>query len=825
MALKKSDLYASLWASCDELRGGMDASQYKDYVLFMLFIKYISDKYGNTENFASPVVIPKGASFKNMVALKGNPDIGNKINTEIIQPLINQNDRLSSSDFPDFNDPAKLGDGNDRVERLSNLIAIFEKPELNFSNNRAENDDILGDAYEYLMKNFATESGKSKGQFYTPSEVSRVMAKVIGISPENSKANTSVYDPTCGSGSLLLKIASEAGKQITLEGQERDVTTAGLARMNMILHNFPTANILAGNTLSSPKFLDENNLRTYDYVVANPPFSSKTWSTGFNPSSDPYERFSWGTPPPKQGDYAFLLHIIRSMKSSGKAVCILPHGVLFRGNAEEQIRKELIKSGILKAVIGLPANLFYGTGIPACILVLDKEKSGESKDIMMINASKDFKKDGAKNRLREQDVHKIVDVYNKSLEIQNYSRLVKFTEISSIKNEYNLNLSRYIDSYDKEDIHDLDAHLEGGIPQNDINDLDNYWSVFKSLKNLLFKNYGREGYLKLNVKTKEVKNKIFTHPEFKLFNHKVLEVFNRWKNNNIVKFENFGVNENPKNLIKELSEDLLTMFKSIPIINEYNFYQHLMNYWDETMQDDCYLISDNGWKDSTKPREVLKIKNVNGKLTWPKETYDYIKAKKRYKSDLISREILLKKYFLPEIDKLNKLNIELAKLDQLIQDLIDEHNNEDALLFELIEGEGDKQKISSKLIKSRIKEIGDNDNSDDELEILNKCLEYFEKQKNYKEEIKKEQAELDLKLEKKYFDLKEEEIKSIIIHDKWLKNISININNELDHVSQALADRISVLSERYAKSLSTLENEAKEKSQMVDKHLKKIKSK
>jgi type I restriction enzyme M protein len=254
MAIKKSDLYSSLWASCDELRGSMDASQYKDYVLFMLFIKYISDKYGDSDDFAPPVVIPKGAGFKDMVALKGNSDIGNKINTQVIQPLIDANSRLARSDFPDFNDSNKLGEGPAKVERLSNLIAIFQKPELDFSKNRAEHDDILGDAYEYLMRHFASESGKSKGQFYTPAEVSRIMAKAIGISHANTKASTTAYDPTCGSGSLLLKVAAEAGRRITLEGQEKDVTTAGLARMNMILHDFPTANILHGNTLSDPKF-------------------------------------------------------------------------------------------------------------------------------------------------------------------------------------------------------------------------------------------------------------------------------------------------------------------------------------------------------------------------------------------------------------------------------------------------------------------------------------------------------------------------------------------------------------------------------------------
>ena len=291
MAIKKSELYSSLWQSCDELRGGMDSSQYKDYVLFMLFIKYVSDKYGDSDDFAPPVTIPRGANFKDMVALKGKSGIGDKINTQIIQPLIDANARLARSDFPDFNDPNKLGEGKAMVERLTNLVGIFENPALDFSKNGADNDDILGDAYEYLMQHFATESGKSKGQFYTPSEVSRIISKVIGISPENAVASTTAYDPTCGSGSLLLKVAIEAGTHITLEGQEMDVTTAGLARMNMILHDFPTANILSGNTLSNPKFKDGEQLRTYDYVIANPPFSDKTWITGLTPTSDIYQRF------------------------------------------------------------------------------------------------------------------------------------------------------------------------------------------------------------------------------------------------------------------------------------------------------------------------------------------------------------------------------------------------------------------------------------------------------------------------------------------------------------------------------------------------------
>src|SRR5467141_3155561 len=417
MALKKSELYSSLWQSCDELRGGMDASQYKDYVLVFLFIKYVSDKYAGQPY--APITIPKGASFKDMVALKGKSDIGDQINKKIIAPLASVN---KLSDFPDFNDASKLGTGKEMVDRLTNLVAIFENPVLDFSKNRAEGDDILGDAYEYLMRHFATESGKSKGQFYTPAEVSRIMAQIIGIRDAKTSASTTVYDPTCGSGSLLLKVGDEAGTAVTLNGQEKDAATSGLARMNMILHNNPTALVMQGNTLADPKFKDGDTLKTFDYVIANPPFSDKRWSNGLDPLNDLYERFKpFGTPPARQGDYAYLLHIVRSLKSTGKGACILPHGVLFRGNAEADIRRALVRKGYLKGIIGLPANLFYGTGIPACIVVIDKENSAARKGVFMIDASKGFIKDGNKNRLRAQDIHKIVDTFTRLAEVSRYS--------------------------------------------------------------------------------------------------------------------------------------------------------------------------------------------------------------------------------------------------------------------------------------------------------------------------------------------------------------------------------------------------------------------
>lgn len=670
MALKKSQLYSSLWASCDELRGGMDASQYKDYVLFMLFIKYISDKYADSDDFAPPVTIPPGASFKDMLGMRGKVNIGEKINTDVIQPLIDSNSRLARSDFPDFNDPNKLGEGQAMVDRLTNLINIFKSPALDFSKNRADHDDILGDAYEFLMRHFAQESGKSKGQFYTPAEVSRVIARVIGIAPQNTVASTTAYDPTCGSGSLLLKVASEAGKHITLEGQEMDYTTAGLARMNMILHDFPTANILQGNTLSDPKFKDGERLRTYDYVVANPPFSDKAWSTGITPATDPYQRFEWGEPPAKQGDYAYLLHIIRSMKSSGKGACILPHGVLFRGNAEAVIREQLVRSGILKGIIGLPANLFYGTGIPACILVLDKENANARKGIFMIDASKGFIKDGNKNRLREQDVHKIVDTFQKQLDVTRYSRMVPFDEIADPKNTYNLNLPRYIDSTEPDDLQDIDGHIRGGIPQRDLDDLDTYWGILPTIREELFESAGRSGYSQLRIPEGAVKSTILGHTEFEAFKASVSGLFEEWKRSTNPLLKGFSKDGQPKELIVTISERLLDAFTAAPLLDHYDVYQHLMDFWSETMQDDCYLIAADGWKAET--RRILEEVKTGKKKG---ETKD-----KGWTCDLIPKPYIVSRYFAVEQARIDELQGQLDEVSATMDELQEEHGGEEGIL-------------------------------------------------------------------------------------------------------------------------------------------------
>lgn len=819
MAIKKSDLYSSIWASCDELRGGMDASQYKDYVLFMLFIKYISDKYGDTDDFAPPVVIPSGASFSDMVSLKGRSDIGDRINTDVVQPLIDANSRLARSDFPDFNDPNKLGEGQAMVDRLTNLIGIFQSPDLDFSKNRAEHDDILGDAYEYLMRHFATQSGRSKGQFYTPAEVSRVIAQVVGISPDNTRASTTVYDPTCGSGSLLLKVAAEARRQVTLEGQEKDVTTAGLARMNMILHDFPTANIVTGNTLAAPKFKDEARLRTYDYVVANPPFSDKTWTNGLTPNADPFQRFVWGVPPQKNGDYAYLLHVIRSMKSTGKGACILPHGVLFRGNAEALIRRELVTSGILKGIIGLPENLFYGTQIAACILVLDKENAAGRRGVFVVDASKGFRKDGPKNRLREQDIHRIVDTFTQQADVPRYARLVSFDEIAT-ENEYVLNLPRYIDTSEPNDLQDIDGHLRGGIPSRDLDSLDEYWKVMPALRDELFESAGRDGYFQPRVPNSEIKRRILEHPEFASFRATVAETYDMWKSENLAVLRELSSETQPQELMKSLSESILHAFESVPLIDPYAVYQHLMDYWTDTMQDDVYLVLAAGWLMASRPRQIVKVRNKDNKLVWA-ESHEFLRgtgrAAKRFKSDLVPSSILIERYLTTARDALTLAEHSVAQHDQLLSQMVEEEGEEDGLLA-AVNDDG----ITKTAVKDRLREIEGIPLLEDEYAMLNAYADLVREHEQAKEVRKEAEVALNELIDTTYAALGESEVVELVVEDKWLTDISTALSAEVDLVSQTLANRVLELADRYEWPLPALISQLASLSDAVDDHVRKL---
>jgi len=810
MAIKKSELYSSLWKGCDELRGSMDASQYKDYVLVLLFMKYVSDKGGKL------VDIPEGGSFEDMIKLKGQSDIGDKIN-QIIGELAKANDLNGIITVADFNDDEKLGKGKDKVDRLSNLIEIFENEGLDFSGNRAENDDILGDAYEYLMRHFATESGKSKGQFYTPAEVSRIMAKVIGIDKSKSQSE-SVYDPTCGSGSLLLKAANESPHGLSIYGQENDNATRALAVMNMWLHGNPDSVIVQGNTLADPLFKDDTTglLKTFDYAVANPPFSNKNWSNGLDAENDIYKRFEgFGIPPKKNGDYAFLLHFIKSLKSKGKGAIILPLGVLFRGNAEAGIRKSIIDRGYIKGIIGLPANLFYGTGIAASIIIIDKEDAEHRKGIFMIDAGKGFMKDGNKNRLREQDIHAVVDVFNKQLQIPKYSRMVPFSEIKGAKNDYNLNIPRYIDSQEKEDIQNIEAHLKGGIPNQDIEDLEKYWKVYPTLKTNLFKPNERPNFWNLKVVKDEIKSSIFEHPEFINFSKEMDKVFAKWQTKNIIYLKALEEACLPKKVIKDISEDLLKTYKGKDLIDKYDIYQHMMDYWAETMQDDLYELTADGWEAGNVVTRIIKKTKKAGK-----ETSKEVAGIEGLEGQLIPPSLIIQEYFETEQSAIDTLQGEQDAVVSEMDELREENSGEDGLLTEAMD---DKQKISKKNLDARIKELGkkDTENSD-EWDMLAKYKKLMAKETKLKADIKKALSELEVKIIKQYPKLNIEEIKTIVVDKKWMATMETKIKTEMDAISHRLTERIKELAERYETPMPKLTNDVADLTNKVEEHLKKM---
>ena len=809
MAVKKSELYSTLWKCCDELRGGMDASQYKDYVLVILFVKYISDK--SRSDVAFDIEIPDGCYFEDFVALKGNPNIGEEINKKM-QKLAEAN-QLDGVFVADFDDEAKLGKGKDKVETLSKLIAVFQNENLDFSKNRAADDDLIGDAYEYLMKNFATESGKSKGQFYTPAEVSRVMAKVIGLSNAKNGKRTTIYDPTCGSGSLLLRAMCETPEGATVYGQEKDNATVGLAKMNMILHNEIYADIKQGDTINDPQFKDDDQLKTFDYIVANPPFSTKSWLKSAK-AEDEYKRWGEGIkigiPPEKNGDYAFLLHIVRSLKQTGCAACILPHGVLFRGNAEAQIRKYLVaEKRYIKGIIGLPANLFFGTGIPACIIIIEKSEAAGRKGVFMIDAKSGYIKDGAKNRLREQDIRRIVDVWQSQRDVPHFARFVPMEEIE--RNDYNLNIPRYVSAPDTEILQDIDAHLYGGLPKHDIDQLSTYWDVCPSLRSDLFSEHPtRAGYYSLNCEQDAIRDTVSANADFQ----KQSEVFKRsfadWCDKHRDELNSLVQGFAPKTLIEQLGNSLLDIFGADrSLVDAYNVYDSLMNYWGETMQDDCYMISSGGWSVqlyTPQPTSKKGEKKKEKKAATPEDVV----------CDLLPVPIVIDEYFAEKRDLITAAEELLAQNEAQLAELIEEQAEN-----YLDEDNFHDGKMNDGNIKKRIKAL-DKKSDAEEIAVLQNYLKLKGDISLNKKLIKERKYDLLTALIVKYANLSETEIKRLVIEKKWLASLSVRLDGEMQCISQQLTSKVSALAERYAQTLPEIDAEIDDLEAKVVAHLKQM---
>ncbi|WQW24824.1 type I restriction-modification system subunit M [Helicobacter pylori] len=808
MAIKKSELYSSLWAGADSLRGGMDASEYKNYVLNLLFLKYISDKARS--NIDSEIEVPQGCFYEDILALEGDKEIGDKLN-KIIAKIAERNDLKGVIDSVDFNDNTKLGEGKAMMDTLSNLVKIFA--DLSLGAHGALDDDLLGDAYEYLMRHFASESGKSKGQFYTPSEVSLLLSLLLGID-ENTRQDKSIYDPTCGSGSLLLKASSLAGKKgLTIYGQEKDISTTALCKMNMILHNSATADIAKGgsSTLSNPFFIKNGMLQTFDYVVANPPFSLKNWTDGLSidPKSkqvinDSFNRFEDGTPPEKNGDFAFLLHIIKSLNPTGKGAVILPHGVLFRGNAEGSIRKNLLMKGYIKGVIGLAPNLFYGTSIPACVIVLDKENARARKGVFVIDASKDFKKDGNKNRLREQDVQKMIDTFNAYKEIPYYSKMVSLEEISL--NDYNLNIPRYIAS--KQELEkDLFALINSPsyLPKKEIEAYAPYFQVFKELKNTLFKKSDKEGYYALKTECENIKELITQSLEYQTFHASVLSVFDRLEL--FTTFNDLEPGFNPKTLIESVCQKVLKEFEKVGILDKYGVYQLFKDYYNEVLQDDWFLISFNGFISAKELRKLTPLKDKNKKANYLEEP-DFIIQKTYYKSDLIPKNLIKQRFFEKETKELEELENAFNEKEALLDEFIEEHSNEEGLF--------DGLKINESVLKKELKNATDLEDK----ETLKTALERLEAKNKALKMKNKAYEELELKAFHQYKNLEINEIKDLIIKDKWLNSLKNALEDKIQKRTNAFISALNEIISSYSNSLLELDKEVKESESKVLEHLK-----
>lgn len=478
--VSQSKINSTAWDACDTFRGVVDPSEYKNYILVFLFIKYLSDlrkdrekeltkKYdGNEVQIKRALkrerfILPDHCTYDYIYSQRNEANIGEIINTALHDIEENNKEKLESVFRNiDFNSTTALGETKERNSRLKSLIEDFNKPDLDFRPSRIGNKDVIGNTYEYLISHFASDSGKKGGEFYTPAEVSELMARLM-----EPRSGERIYDPTCGSGSLLIKMAQQVNdRNFSVYGQESNGSTWALCKMNMFLHDIDNARIEWGDTIKNPRLTENDKLMKFDVVVANPPFSLKKWGES-EAENDQYSRFWRGIPPKTKGDYAFVTHMVESMNEHGRMVVVVPHGVLFRGSKEGKIREQLIKENLLDAVIGLPAQLFFGTGIPAALLIFKKNRKRD--DILFIDASREFLDGKKQNKLREQDLQKIAETYNKFESIDKYSYVATPEEVK--ENEYNLNIPRYVDTFEEEEEIDIlavqkeIAQLEGELAQ------------------------------------------------------------------------------------------------------------------------------------------------------------------------------------------------------------------------------------------------------------------------------------------------------------------------------------------------------------------------
>lgn len=864
MALKKSQIYSTLTKCANELRSksGISAESFKNYVLILLFLKYLSDKKKSGDKDTSIIEIPEGCTFDNIVALKGKKNIGEEIN-KIISKIseVNELEGYIDPTKHDFCDK-DLGDTENASKLISKLVAAFQDSGLDFSKNRAADDDLIGDAYEYLMRNFASQSGKDKGQFYTPTEVSRLMALLIGID-QDERPRVSAYDPTCGSGSLLLRVRAAAKGRVSIDGQDIDRANIELSYLNAVIHGCETARIEWGDTLNSPQHTkDASTLMQFDYVVSNPKFSLHNWM-GTAKENDTFGRWSReiGVPPQQFGDFAFLLHCVRSLKSEGVCAIILPNGVLTRGGDEQKLRRWLVDDQhILSGVIAFPGNAFFGTSIAGNVLILDKRR--KHKGVFFIDGSSlGYKDADSKIRLREQDIKRVIDVWRAQEDVPHFAHLAKYEVGEDGKyeiehNDFSLNMSLYVTPKDTEIYHDIEAHLHGGMPNADIDRMEDYWTICPSLRNAIFAPL-RDGYSRLAIDKSAITDTVRQEPSIIAQNSHFYSRFEDWKETMQGEMQTVTTDCDPKTLIADWGQKLLDTFIAEPMLADaYNVYDQLLIYYNDSLQDDLYMISNGGWM----PELVVPTKKS---LKW-QDLY----------CDLLPVEIVIEEK-LPDLKaKLDNADSRLAEVQQQIDSLIED--NEDDLDPSLFYGKRNLTNIKKKLDNCNAKRLRDEDklflnelhalfekgnnkaikaeragliasrpdlfdgednpgkkvvttllkqadlweySTEQQRDLWQQFLSLLETEKGIKDEIKTLGTEMLQDIIDAYGVMTEETARQLIIEKKWLATLEHMILREMSNAIRRLIGDVTTLVERYEHTLADLTNDYNNKTAAVFDHL------
>ena len=831
--MNKQQLASKIWESANKMRSKIEANEYKDYILGFIFYKFLSDKEEKTlrdmglsgdlkiitEDNQRVVKTMQDKigyfiSYENLfstwISKKNDFDVSNVRDAlSAFNRLINESHKKVFEKIFDTLQTglSKLGDNSkSQTKAISDLLYLIKDIPM----DDRQDYDVLGFIYEYLISNFAANAGKKAGEFYTPHEVSQLMSDIIANHLKN-RENIEIYDPTSGSGSLLINIGKSVSRyikdpnKIKYYAQELKQNTYNLTRMNLIMRGILPDNIVTrnGDTLEDDwPFFDENHEYTplfIDAVVSNPPYS-QNWNPQDKETDSRFKNY--GLAPKAKADYAFLLHDLYHLKSDGIMTIVLPHGVLFRGGEEKEIRKNLIEKNNIDTIIGLPSNIFFGTGIPTIIMVLKKQK--DNTDIQIIDASKGFIKDGKNNRLRSCDIKKIVDTVIAHIDVAKYSKVVSIEEIR--ENDYNLNIPRYVDSSDEQESFDIYASMFGGIPASELDRFSRYFNTFPNLKNDLFELINEKYY---KVKQKSINEYIKGHQDIENYKNNFNEIFSD--------FDNFLYGElvekcNTININSEedtISSNIFERIDKIELLDKYKAYQVLDDEWNK-ISSDIELIQTEGISSCNMVDPKIEIKKKNGREE---------EVQVGWQGRIIPFELVQEVKLCNEVVEIKGIESRLGEITSIYQETIDNFSEDDKEEISELLNDNNDGFINANVVK-KSKEIQNSSQYSQELdEKIIEISKYIDEEKKLKRELKDKEINLQDKSKEMIENLSENEIKELL-KLKWIDPIVINISKLIDELINDFSKNIEILSKKYDSTLISLENEIadteKELASMID---------